>query len=44
MEILYYFNIKGDKKGILATEDINTLIASATGNYYMALEKVKGLF
>ena len=44
MEILYYFNIKGDKKGILATEDINTLIASATGNYYMALEKVKAYF
>lgn len=44
MDILHYFDIKGDKKGILATEDINTLIASATGNYCIALEKVKAYF
>ncbi|WP_123054482.1 HNH endonuclease signature motif containing protein [Clostridium sp. JN-1] len=44
MDILHYFNIKGDKKGILATKDIDSLIKNATGDYCMTLKKMKAYF
>ncbi|MBV4449262.1 HNH endonuclease [Clostridium tyrobutyricum] len=44
MNILHYFNIKGDKKGILTSQNINNLIKNATGNYCMGLKKIKAYF
>ncbi|BCZ46837.1 hypothetical protein psyc5s11_29040 [Clostridium gelidum] len=41
MDILHYYNIYGDKKGILVNENINSLIENATGNYLEALTKIK---
>ncbi|MBV4414663.1 HNH endonuclease [Clostridium tyrobutyricum] len=41
MEILHYYNITGDKKGILETEDINYLIKNSTGIYVNILKKLK---
>lgn len=41
MDILHYFNIDGDKKGVLANEDINRLIKNSVGNYREALIKIK---
>ncbi|KMT22311.1 HNH endonuclease [Clostridium cylindrosporum] len=44
MDILHHFNINGDKKGILAKEDINDLIKNSTGNYLEILKKIKDYF
>ena len=44
MDILHHFNISGDKKGILATEDINNLIENASGNYHDILIKIRAYF
>ena len=44
MDILHHFNIYGDKKGILATEEINNLIENASGNYRDILRKIKAYF
>lgn len=41
MDILHYFNIHGDDKGILLKEDINNLIENANGNYNEILRKIK---
>lgn len=41
MDILHYYNIYGDKKGILVNKNINSLIENATGNYREALTKIK---
>lgn len=44
MDILHHFDIDGDKKSILATEDINSLIENASGSYHDILTKVKAYF
>jgi hypothetical protein len=41
MDILHYFNIKGDKKGVLSSLDINNEISRSDGNYLKALKLVK---
>jgi len=40
MDILHYFNIHGNKKGILQTADIVKELNNASGSYFEALKKV----
>lgn len=40
MDILHYFNIRGDKKGILQNKEILDELNSASGAYAQALRKV----
>lgn len=41
MDILHYFEINGDKKGILSRENIDSLIENSSENYHNILIKIK---
>lgn len=41
MDILHYFEIDGNKKGILSRESIDSLIKNSSGNYHSILIKIK---
>ncbi len=41
MDILHYFDIRGDKKGLLQNADISDVLKKSSGNFYEALEKIR---